>query len=245
MNEIDDCRRIGKNILRLRKEKNLLEIEVALELDYSTANYSKIENGQIWPDCYALSTLCRIFQCQPETIIYEEQPAVAQREEDYFSSLPESEKRRLLRILYLAFHCETFPFSPAFHNLFGSCVLDKSLSDQTKHMPIVLEYERNIRNLTRRQMADFLNISKNKYYALISHGECSDIRTLMQIHQTLGYPMSYLLWNQIMPSYFFSSLETIGELPDTFARSRELFVKAEEYGELILEFQSRRSHTPQ
>ena len=36
---------IGKNIRKIRKEKNLLQKQVAIELNIGNSNYNKIENG--------------------------------------------------------------------------------------------------------------------------------------------------------------------------------------------------------
>ncbi len=238
MEELADCRKIGQRIRMIRRERNLTDLDVSLELGYDTSNYSKIENGHVWPDCRTLTTLCKLFQCQPETIIYGEDSSAPSENEAYLSSLPESEKRRLFRMLYLVFHCETLPLSSAFHHLFGTCVLDKSLTGEEKHMALLLEYERSVRRLPKRHMAKFLDIPKNRYYDLIHRGECQDIKTLVQLHRKLGYPMSFLLWNEITPSYFFSALKN---LPDALNQNHELFVKAEEYGEFIQEFQSSSS----
>lgn len=249
-----DGRAIGQRIVQLRKEKQLRRIDVATELMYSTANYSKIEKGEICPDCRGLTTLCHIFQCQPEQIVYGSLPKSSITGQ-YFDSYTEQEKRRILRMLYLACHCDSGNYPDAFHHLFGSCALDAIYNKEDNHLTVLLEYERKIHNLTKRKMADYLHISKNKYYSILHTGELSDLRTLMLVNQILGYPMSFLLWNQVDPDYFFSVLQTGIEgydlpsdsseiLPEHNipAAGQEISARLKKYSRIIMDIQKQMPH---
>lgn len=250
MGKVMDGQQIGRRIAQFRKEKRMRMIDVATELDYSTANYSKIEKGEICPDCRGLTVLCRIFQCQPEMIVYGTSLESSQVDA-YFSSYSEQEKRRILRMLYLACHCDSDRYPDAFHHLFGSCILDMLSGQAGSHLVAVLEYERKIRNLTRRDMADYLHISKNKYYSILHLGELSDMRSLVLINQILGYHMSFLLWNRVDASYFFSVLQSgtggAGLLsgqemnPEVSVPNmgQEISAQLKKYGQLLLSFQKQ------
>lgn len=236
---------IGQRIIKFRREKQLRRIDVATELMYSTANYSKIEKGEICPDCRGLTTLCRIFQCRPEQIVYGDPPKPSAASHD-FGSYTEQEKRRILRMLYLACHCDSGNYPDAFHHLFGSCALDAIYKKEDNHLTVLLEYERKMHNLTKRNMADYLHISKNKYYSILHTGELSDLHTLTLVNQILGYPLSFLLWDEIDPEYFFSILPTgfeasgpsAGISSEHFfpAAGRQISVHLQKYGQLFLEF---------
>lgn len=243
---------IGRRIAEFRKARGMRKIDVATELDYSTANYGKIEKGEVCLDCQGLTALCRLFHCQPEQIVYGTSTYIPDIE-IYFSSRSEQEKRRILRLLYLACHCDSGDYPDAFHHLFGSCILDNFQNKNESHLTILLEFERKIRNLTKRNMAQYLQISKNKYYSILNTGELSDIISLIHVNEILGYHMSFLLWDEVSASYFFSSLEdkenwasillNMSRQPSRFSNAaskpNDLSFQFKKYANLLLEFQGQ------
>ncbi|MDD4000955.1 MAG: helix-turn-helix transcriptional regulator, partial [Bacilli bacterium] len=52
---------ISKNLVRYRKQNNLTQLELAVELNYSDKAISKWERGESMPDIYVLSLLADFY----------------------------------------------------------------------------------------------------------------------------------------------------------------------------------------
>lgn len=210
---------IGKNIRELREEHGVSRINMAMEMGYSQSNYGKIESGQQQLACQGLIILCKQFSCKPERIVFGEKDTAPQFL-SYFAEYSEYEKRRILRMLYLFLKCQNIKAKASFHKIFGSDILSKIPPEEENVLPLVLEYERKAKDITRSKMISFLGISKNKYYNLLSGEPLSNIDTLIMLHEKLGYDMSFLLLNRVNPELFFSVISHSWN-----SREQELFEK--------------------
>jgi transcriptional regulator with XRE-family HTH domain len=61
---------IGKNIKKIREQKNLMQKEVASAADMQASNYSKIESGQRDVSVEALDKIARFFGMTVDEIIH-------------------------------------------------------------------------------------------------------------------------------------------------------------------------------
>ena len=61
---------IGKNIKKLRKEKNLTQEQLAERLHVTRQAVSNWENGKTQPDIETLSVLAEVFEVTVEDLIY-------------------------------------------------------------------------------------------------------------------------------------------------------------------------------
>lgn len=53
--------KLGKRIKQLRKEKNLSQIALAVELNYEKSNMSRLESGRVDPRLTTLNSVARAF----------------------------------------------------------------------------------------------------------------------------------------------------------------------------------------
>lgn len=232
---------IGENIRQLREENGISRINLATELGYSTAQYGKIERGEQKLDCHGLIALCRFVHCRPEQIVFgerEEEESVP----DYFSGYSETQKRRIFRSLYILLGCHQMQASQSFHKMFGTDLLREIPESEKNIIPLVLEYERKSRDLTRRGMIEFLEISKNKYYSLLDGEELSSIHSLIKLTQKLGYDMTFLLVNKVRPELFLSEINHLWDETEQgiFRKQLDLCVSMGELSQKMIERQNRR-----
>lgn len=195
---------MGENIKQLREENGISRIDLATELGYSTAQYGKFEKGEQNLDCRSLITLCRFLHCKPERIVFGEKEKENKQIPDYFFRCSETEKRRIFRSLYILLEYQKMLAPQSFHKMFGTDLLRHIPVSEKNIIPLVLEYERKSMDLTKRNMIEYLGISKNKYYSLLDGEELSSIKSLVKLTQKLGYDMTFLLMNEIRPELFLS-----------------------------------------
>jgi len=80
---------IGENIKKVRKEKGMLQKQVAVEIGLDQSNYNKIENGQRQPSIEVLYKLAKLFgmttdqlinleEGMPNEVVIEDEPLVQQ-----------------------------------------------------------------------------------------------------------------------------------------------------------------------
>lgn len=244
---------IGENIRRIREENDISRISLATELGYSTAQYGKIERGEQKLDCHSLVTLCHFVHCRPEQIVFGERDSQDKVVPDYFSDYSEGQKRRIFRSLYILLGCHQMQASQSFHKMFGTDLLREIPESEKNIIPLVLEYERKSRNLTRRGMIQFLEISKNKYYSLLDGEELSSINSLIKLTQKLGYDMTFLLVNQVRPELFLSEISHSWDETEQgiFRKQLDLYISMGELSKKMIERQNRRQqgdlefHTPE
>lgn len=233
---------IGENIKQLREENGISRINLATELGYSTAQYGKIEKGEQNLDCHGLISLCRFVHCRPERIVFGERESEERVVPDYFSMYSEAEKRRTFCSLYILLGCRRLSAPLSFHKLFGTDLLREIPDTEKNIIPSVLEYERKSRNLTRRGMIEFLEISKNKYYALLDGQELSSIRSLIKLTEKLGYDMTFLLMNKIRPELFLLEISNSWDEAEQeiFRQQLDLYAMMGELTGKFIEIQRRK-----
>lgn len=233
---------IGKNIKELREENGMERVDLATELGYSTSQYSKIEKGEQNLDCQGLATLCRLVQCRPERIVFGKEESKSPSVPAYFDEYSEADRRRLFRFLYLVLNCHLLEVPDYFHKMFGTDLLRIIPVEEKNIIPLVLEYERKNRNLTRRAMIKFLEISKNKYYSLLDGEELSSIPSLIKLSQKLNYDMSFLLMNEVRPELFLSGISASWNATEKrlFRQQLNLCLSLEELSSKFIDMQRRR-----
>lgn len=209
---------IGQNIKKLREAHGITPLEMATELGYTQSNYGKIEKGKVQIHCQELIAICKFFHCNPEQILFGETQTTNQQLPDYFAGYSELEKRRILRMFYLLYNCQSKEANTAFHRFYGSDLLNRIPVGEENVLPYVLEYERKLKNLPKTKMIEFLGISKNRYYSLISGTPLSSIDVLLMLQKKLEYDLSFLLYNKVNPEQFLSVIS-----PSWNARQQMLF----------------------
>jgi len=60
---------VGENIKKIRKERGMLQKQVAAEVGLDQSNYNKIENGQRQPSIEALYKLAKLFGMTTDQLI--------------------------------------------------------------------------------------------------------------------------------------------------------------------------------
>ena len=214
--------------------------------DISTTQYGKIERGEQNLDCQGLTKLCQFMDCKPERVLFGERESREMLPPNYFSSYTEKEKRLRFRSLYILLGCHRLDATPTFHKMFGSDFLLEISSQEKNVIPFVLEHERKAMNLTRRNMSDFLGISKNMYYSLIEGETLSNTFSLISISEKLHYDMTFLLMNKVRYELFlwgisptWSALEQ-----NLFEHQLDLCLALEKSSDAFMEIQKKRLTEP-
>ena len=100
---------IGSNIKKIRKQKGLMQKEVASTADMQASNYSKIESGQRDISVEALDKIAQLFRMTVDEIIHYEDSKIptsikvedktATEKIQLISQLDEEDKNALYRII--------------------------------------------------------------------------------------------------------------------------------------------------
>jgi transcriptional regulator with XRE-family HTH domain len=100
---------IGNNIKKIRKQKGLMQKEVASTADMQASNYSKIESGQRDISVEALDKIAQLFRMTVDEIIHYEDSIIptpikvedktATEKIQLISQLDEEDKNALYRII--------------------------------------------------------------------------------------------------------------------------------------------------
>jgi transcriptional regulator with XRE-family HTH domain len=100
---------IGNNIKKIRKQKGLMQKEVASTADMQASNYSKIESGQRDISVEALDKIAQLFRMTVDEIIHYEDSKIptpikvedktATEKIQLISQLDEEDKNALYRII--------------------------------------------------------------------------------------------------------------------------------------------------
>jgi transcriptional regulator with XRE-family HTH domain len=71
---------ISQNITKLRKEKNLTQVELAKKINYSDKAISRWEKGEVIPDIETIYSLSEIFEVPVSAILEKEKPIESKNE---------------------------------------------------------------------------------------------------------------------------------------------------------------------
>lgn len=86
---------IGSRLLRLRKERNLKQNEVAIQIGLSSVNLSRYEKGNRTPDQKTLYKLAKFYNVKPSYLLFGEE----ENKHDFLNYITEEEAKLLKEYL--------------------------------------------------------------------------------------------------------------------------------------------------
>lgn len=218
---------VGKRLAGLRKERHIQMIDVALELNISPSQYSRIENGKQSLSVDAVKKICEFYKCSIDYIMLGEMNTVSSVFFRKLDGLPEAEKRRYLKILYYLMHGSSHARTSKYdtmHKMFGEGLLETIPCDATNTMPYVLEFEKNRQKISENLLIEDLHLTRYKWESIKSGLKVSDMTIPLDIMKKYGYDLGFLLKNEIEESMFFDDIYR--ELDN---REKEITMKAFDY----------------
>ena len=99
---IFDTRKIGNNLLNVRKKAGLTQAEVAEAAGLSDRTYADIERGSVNMKIETVLHICEAFHVTPDELLTEENPSIIARQADLFERLnncSQKEKEAALNLL--------------------------------------------------------------------------------------------------------------------------------------------------
>lgn len=204
MNDLE----IGNRLKQFRLGKKVKMIDAALEFDISTAQYSRLENGQGRISVDVLNKACRYYNTSIDYILFGE---TASQESIYFQKLQHSSEidlRRVLKILSCLMtigNCTEYLENPSYKIFMGG-LLEQIPVDAPSSMPYVLEYEKNHRKVSENTIIKELGITRFKWNSIMQGKRIQDVSIPLKISNQYGYDMDFLINNRLSSNQFFDEL---------------------------------------
>lgn len=215
---------VGNRLQQLRKEKGCKMIDVALEFDISTAQYSRLENGQGRISTDVLNGVCIYYHTTIDYILFGENITYNSIFFQKLQNYSEEEMRRMLKILscLLSLRKEPEEMQKPFYKIFMGGLLEKIPVQAPSAIPYVLEYEKNLKRISENEMIQELGLTRFKWNSIMQGKEIHDIMIPLEISNQYGYDMNFLINNRLTPNLFFDQL-IMQEEPEKRKQIMEIF----------------------
>lgn len=204
---IDDLK-IGVRLGQLRINKKVKKVDVAVEFEISTAQYSRLEHGQSRISVEVLQKACEYYNMTVDYILFGEDVV---SESVFFQRLQncsEGSLRRMLKILSCMLNVENaleYENDPVYKIFMGG-LLEKVPIDADTAIPYVLEYEKNIRKVSENTIIRELGLTRFKWNSIMREEKIRDIQIPLAISEQYGYDLNFLINNKIACNMFFDEL---------------------------------------
>ena len=239
---------VGRRLVALRNERDLEGMDVALELDISPSQYSRVEHGKQFLSVDSLKRVCKFYKRSIDYIIWGDThtaDSVFYRKLDGFS---EMEKRRYLKILYHLMHGSQHANIPKYdtmHKMFGGGLLETIPIDAASAVPYVLEFEKNRQRVSENAMIADLNLTRYKWEIIKKELRVTDMDVPIDIVRKYGYDLCFLIKNEITESMFFDDIyRELGNKEKECAMKAFDYILDLEGGQSVVEIQRLRTSKP-
>lgn len=200
---------VGLRLKELRLKHHMKMIDIAVELEISMAQYSRLENevGRISTD--VLSKAHKYYRCSMDYILWGDETAYESVFFQKISKFEEKDKRRFLKILCCLLDAKEDTKEQAddpMYKIFMDGLLERIPAHANSSMMYILEYEKNRLNISENAMIDRLGLSRFKWSSIMNGKKVSDIMIPLEIKNQFGYDMEFLIDNRITENIFFDQL---------------------------------------
>ena len=159
---IDDAK-IGERLRQLRICKSCKMIDVSIEFHISTAQYSRLEKGQIRVSADVLNKACKFYHTSIEFILFGESAAPKGGIFQKLDRYPEEKKRTALKILSCLVTADEREKEEPYYKLFMDGLLERIPISAPSALPYVLEYERERKGISENTAIRELGLSRFKW----------------------------------------------------------------------------------
>lgn len=234
---------IGARLRDLRLKKNVKMIDTAVEFEVSTAQYSRLENGQGRISIEVLKKACDYYNTSIDFLLFGENNTPGSVFYQKLKNYSEYDRRRMLKILCCLMTIKDkskYKDNPLYKIFLGG-LLEMIPVSATSAIPYVLEYEKNTRKISENRIIKDLGITRFKWNSIMSGSEIRDVTIPLAVSNQYGYDMTFLIRNKIPDSIFFDELIS-REQPDRQMKIMQIFdsvitIQNQEY---LIERQRRR-----
>lgn len=249
MKNAELAREVGRRLADLRQGRKIQMIDVALELDISPSQYSRIENGKQSLSVDAAKKICEFYKCSLEYVILGETDTVGSVFFKKLDGLSEDEKRRYLKILYYLMHGDRHAKASKYdtmHKMFGGGLLETIPSGATNTVPYVLEFEKNRQKVSENVMIEELHLTRYKWEGIKKELKVTDMNILLDIIKKYGYDLRFLVENEIPETMFFDDIyrELGSREKENTMKALDYILDLEDGGQAVIEVQRIGNNKP-
>lgn len=207
MQHISDLQ-IGVRLQKLRESKGNNKTDLAIELNISTAQYGRLENGKATISIEVLNKICSYYNTSVNYILFGESNSYKSLFFDKINGYPQSIIRRILKILSCLFYLQDNKkyYNNPFYKIFIDGLLETIPVEAPSALMYVLEYERNRRKASENWMIRELGLTRFKWDTIMKDKSIHDIYIPLQVSNQYGYDMDFLINNKINADMFFDNL---------------------------------------
>lgn len=206
---IDDFE-VGNRLKTLRESKGNNKTDLAIELDISTAQYGRLENGKARITTEVLNKVCAYYNTSINYVLFGETPLYTSMFFEKINRRPQTDIKRFLKILSCLFPLKNnkkYSEEP-FYKIFMDGLLEMIPDNASSSIMYVLEYEKNRKKASENQMIRELGLTRFKWNTLIKDHNIHDITIPLTISNQYGYDLDFLINNKISDNMFFDNLFT-------------------------------------
>ncbi len=201
---------VGARLEKLRLQKNMRNIDAAIEMEISTSQYSRFEKGNATISIDILEKAHEFYGCSMDYILWGKEAA---KPESFFfdqlSDFQEKDKRRFLKILYCLMQNESkveMDKEDPMYKIFVDGLLEMIPVEAESAIPYVLEYEKNRMKISENAMIELLGLSRYHWTCIMSGNKIGDVLIPVKIQHHFGYDLEFLINNKITESMFFDKM---------------------------------------
>lgn len=205
---IDDVG-VGARLKELRLQKHMKEIDAAMELEVSTAQYSRFENGKASISVDVLNKAHRFYQCSMDYILSGEEEEKHSVFFDKLVDFQEKDKRRFLKILCCLMGNDSrakMNKEDPMYKIFVDGLLEMIPIDAESTIMYVLNYEKNRLKISENAMIELLGLSRFRWTSIMDGNKVGDILIPIKIRHHFGYDLEFLINNKITENLFFDKM---------------------------------------
>lgn len=207
MQQIDDVG-ISRRLGRLRNSRRQKEVDISTVLEISQAHYCRLEQAKSKITVDILQKACAYYGVTAEYILYgteRKMGSVLKRLEGF----SEESARRLLKILSCLLFTENNiaeQKDSAIYKIFMGGLLELIPVRDPSAIPSVLEYEKNLRDVSENTMIKELGISRYIWTSIMKGAPIKNMEIPLRIQEQYGYGLDFLINNRLQDDMFLETL---------------------------------------
>ena len=207
MQQIDDVG-ISRRLCKLRNSSRQKEVDISTVLEISQAHYCRLEQAKSKITVDILQKACIFYGVTAEYILFgteRKMGSVLKRMEGF----SEESARRLLKILSCLLFTENntaVQKDSAMYKVFMGGLLELIPVRASSAIPAVLEYEKNLRDVSENAMIKELGISRFVWTSIMKGAPIKNIEIPLKIQEQYGYGLDFLINNRLRNDMFLETL---------------------------------------
>lgn len=200
---------VGTRLQKLRIQKNIREIDAAMEFELSTSHYSRLENGNATISVDILEKAREFYKCSMDYVLWGTESKPESIFFQQISDFSEKDKRRYLKILYYLMGSDSkaeIDTEDPMYKIFVDGLLEMIPVEADSTISYVLQYERNRKKISENAMIELLGLTRYHWRCIMKGNKIGDVLIPVKIQYHFGYDLEFLINNKITESMFFDKM---------------------------------------